>query len=164
MTDDLSARTFNLTVVVAGVLVTTLARAATSGVHTSHPSGVARVRLCLVLIGVFLALIGIFHVDDFFAIHTGFASGMVVVYGVLVLALRRWMPGMPRAFYALGLVFIAVVLVVAVMFMLGTYTLTAVELIGGVLIFAWLILFIRNAAALDADARRESPAVSAPAT
>ena len=34
----------------------------------------------------------------------------------------------------------------------GYYTLTAVELVAGVLVFAWIILFIRNAAALQQDA------------
>lgn len=155
MNDDLSSLTFNLTLIVAGFLVTTLARATTNGIPTDNPKGVGRVRVSLIVVGVFLALVGVFPVDDFFALHTGVASGMVVAYGVLVIGLPRWITGIPRAFVLLGWLFLAVTLVLAVLFAVGYYTLTAVELVAGILVFAWIILFIRNAAALklDADAR-----------
>ena len=95
-----------------------------------------------------------FPVDQFFALHTGVASGMVVAYGVLVIRLPHWIPGMPRAFVLLGWLFLAVTLVLAVLFFVGYYTLTAVELVAGILVFAWIILFIRNADALQRDSGR----------
>lgn len=153
MTTNVSALAFNLTLIVAGFLVTTLARYATRGIPTSNPSGVGRVRTCLVVVGVFLALVGVFPVNLFFALHTGVASGMVVAYGVLVIGLPRWIPGMPRPFVLLGWLFLGVTLVLAVFFLVGYYTLTAVELVAGILVFTWIILFIRNAAALEQDAR-----------
>lgn len=55
-------------------------------------------------------------------------------------------------FIALGWLFLAIILVLAVFFAVGFYTLTAVELVAGILVFAWIILFIRNAAALQDDA------------
>lgn len=58
---------------------------------------------------------------------------------------------MSRAFLALGFVFIGVILVLAVFFAVGYYTLTAVELVAGILVFSWIILFIRNASALQID-------------
>lgn len=153
MTTNVSALAFNLTLIVAGFLVTTLARYATRGIPTTNPSGVARVRTCLIVVGVFLALVGVFPVNLFFAVHTGVASGMVVAYGVLVIGLPRWIPGMPRPFVLLGWLFLGVTLVLAVFFFIGYYTLTAVELVAGILVFTWIILFIRNAAALEQDAR-----------
>ena len=60
---------------------------------------------------------------------------------------------MPRTFVLVGWLFLLITLTLSIMFMVGYYTLTAVELVGGVLIFAWIILFIRNAAALQQDAR-----------
>ena len=105
---------------------------------------------------VFLGLVGVFPVDDFFALHTGVASGMVAAYGVLVIGLPRWITGMPRAFVVLGWLFLAVTLVLAVFFFTGYYTLTAVELVAGILVFTWIVLFIRNAAALEQDARPAS--------
>lgn len=154
MTDDLSALAFNLTLIVAGFIVTTLARYATRGIPTPNPHGISRTRICLIVVGVFLACVGIFHVDDFFALHTGVASGMAVAFGVLVLRLRAWIPGMPRAFFWLGILFVAVIVLLAVLFALGYYTLTAVELVAGILVFSWIILFIRNAAALQEDVTR----------
>lgn len=151
MNDDISSLTFNLTLIVAGVIVTTLARYATGGVPTTHANGIRNVRLSLILVGVFLGCVGVFPVDRFFALHTGFASGMVVVYGVLVIMLPRWIPGTSRAFVLVGWLFLAVTLVLAVLFAVGYYTLTAVELVAGILVFTWIILFIRNAAALQSD-------------
>ncbi len=153
MTTNVSALRFNLTLIVAGFLVTTLARYATRGIPTTNPVGIGRVRVCLIVVGVFLALVGVFPVNLFFAVHTGVASGMVVAYGVLVIGLPRWIPGMPRPFVLLGWLFLGVTLVLAVLFAIGYYTLTAVELVAGILVFTWIILFIRNAAALEQDAR-----------
>ena len=156
MSSNVSALAFNLTIIVAGVLVTTLARYSTRGIPTANPKGVGRVRVSLIAVGVLLVMVGLFPVDDFFALHTGAASGMVVAYGVLVIGLPRWITGMPRAFVALGWLFLGVTLLLAVLFIVGDYTLTAVELVAGILIFAWIVLFIRNAAALAADARRSA--------
>jgi hypothetical membrane protein len=153
MTNDLSSRTFNLTLIVAGFIVTTLARYATRDIPSPREHGTRNVRRCLIIVGIFLGLVGVFPVDDFFAIHTGVASGMVVAYGVLVFRIHHWIPGIPRAFVALGYGFIAVILALAALFIAGVYTLTAVELVAGILVFAWIILFIRNAAALEQDAR-----------
>ncbi|HET8928273.1 MAG TPA: DUF998 domain-containing protein [Microbacterium sp.] len=154
MTDDLSARAFNLTLVVAGLIVVTLARYATRGIPSPVAHGAVRVRTCLIVVGVFLACVGIFHVDDFFWIHTGVASGMAVAFGILVIMLPRWIPGLSRGFLLLGWLFIAVILVLGVFFAVGYYTLTAVELVAGILVFAWIILFLRNAAALIEDSRQ----------
>jgi hypothetical membrane protein len=111
------------------------------------------VRVCLIIVGVFLGLVGVFPVDQFFALHTGVASGMVVAFGVLVIGLPRWITGMSRPFVVLGWLFLLVTLVLAVLFAVGYYTLTAVELVAGILVFTWIVLFIRNGAALEQDAR-----------
>lgn len=153
-TDDLSALAFNLTLIVAGVIVTTLARYATHALPTPHPHGGRNVRICLIVVGVFLACVGIFHVDEHFWIHNSVATGMAVAFAVAAVRLPVWVPGMPRAFVALGWLFIAIIAVLGVMFGVGYYTLTAVELVAGVLVFSWIILFIRNAAALREDTDR----------
>jgi hypothetical membrane protein len=80
MTDDLSAFAFNLTLIVAGVIVTTLARYATKDLPTTHSRGARNVRACLIVVGVFLACVGIFHVDDFFWVHNSVATGMAVAF------------------------------------------------------------------------------------
>ncbi|GAA5085714.1 hypothetical protein GCM10025760_04910 [Microbacterium yannicii] len=161
MSSNVSAFAFNITIIVAGFLVTTLARYSTRGIPTDNPKGVGRVRVALIVVGVFLGMVGLFPVDRFFALHTSVASGMVVAFGVLVIGLRHWITGMPRPFVVLGWLFLAITLVLAVFFGVGYYTLTAVELVAGILVFTWIVLFIRNAAALEQDSRRETSARSA---
>ena len=149
--EGFSALAFNLTLIVAGFIVTTLARYVTLDLPTPVANGPRNLRISLALVGVLLGCVGIFHVDAFFWIHTFSASGMAIVFGVAALRIRRWVPGMPRTFWILGAVFFGVVLLLAVFYAVGFYTLTAVELVAGVLVFTWIILLIRNAAALKAD-------------
>ena len=47
-------------------------------------------------------------------------------------------------FIWLGYVFVAVIGILVVFFVTGYYNLTAVELILAVLVFSWLIVFMRN--------------------
>lgn len=153
MTDDVSALAFNSTLIIAGVIVTTLSRHATHDIETSSRAAARWVRGLLITVGVFLACVGIFPVDRFFAVHNTVATGMAVAYCVLVLGLRFWIPGLQRAFIYLGWVFLAVVVVLGVFFAIGYYTLTAVELVAAMLIFSWIILFLRNISALQKDTR-----------
>lgn len=151
MTDEVSAMTFNLTLIVAGALVTIIARYATAGLPTRTPQevrGRTLLRLGLVLIGVFLACVGIFPVDEFLAIHNTVATGMGLVFAAMVIGLRRLVPSMPHVFVVLGYVLVAVVAVAAVLFAVGYYNLTATELVAAVVIFSWIILFLRNAGAM----------------
>ncbi|QAY72734.1 hypothetical protein ET445_04640 [Agromyces protaetiae] len=152
MTDDLSALAFNLTLVIAGVIVTTIARYGTASLPVSSAEDVKRrnaVRTLLVVVGVFLACVGIFHVDDFFWVHNTVATGMAVAYAILVIRLPRLVPAMPKAFVILGFVYLAVIVVLAVFFAVGYYNLTAVELVAAILIFSWIIVFLRNVGALQ---------------
>ncbi len=151
ITSDISALAFNLTVIVAGFLLTVLARYATRAIPTAEDTSIGRVRLMLILIGVFLGCVGIFHVDTQFWIHTAVASGMAIAFAVLTIRLKAWIPGISRAFLPVGWLFFAVIFVLAILFATGYYTLTAVELVAGVLIFAWIILFLRTVGALEAD-------------
>ena len=75
-----------------------------------------------------------------------------MVYASLIVRLRTLVPSVSATFAALGWLFLAVIVVAAVLwFPVGYYNLTAVELIAASLIFAWLIILIRNLAAVDAD-------------
>ena len=95
---------------------------------------------------------GLFPVDERFGLHTLVASGMVVVFASLIVRIRTLVPSVSATFAALGWLFLAVIVAAAVLwFPVGYYNLTAVELIAASLIFAWLIILIRNLAAVDAD-------------
>lgn len=154
ITGDVSSLAFNLTLIIAGAMVTIIARYGTASLPTSTPIEVRRrnvVRFGLALIGVLLACVGIFPVSEFFVLHNTVATGMAVAYTVIVFALPRLVPSMPKVFVILGYVFVAVIVVLGVFFAIGYYNLTAVELVAGVLIFSWIILFLRNAGAIRPD-------------
>lgn len=156
MTNDVSSLAFNLTLIIAGAIVTTIARYATAGVPASTGAqrrGRAIVRAGLILIGAFLACVGIFPVDQFFAIHNTVATGMAIAFAVVVIGLRWFIPSMPRVFILLGYVYVGVIVVLAVFFATGYYNLTAVELVAAVLIFSWIILFLRNSGAMHSRAQ-----------
>ena len=157
ITDDWSAASFTITVVVGGVLVTAIARYATdSGSSERRPTrGELQVRTALVIVGAMLACVGLFPVDRFFLLHNTAATGMAVVFCVLAVGIRWMMPHLPRAFYVLGWVFIGVIVLVTLFFAVGYYNLTAVELVAAVLIFSWIIVFLRiTEAAGHDDGRR----------
>jgi hypothetical membrane protein len=159
MTDDVSALAFNLTLIIAGVMVTTIAHYATAFLPHSTPAekrGRSLVRFGLVLLGILLACVGIFPVDEFLEAHNTAATGMAIVYVALVLSLRWLLPSMPRVFILLGYVYVGVIVVLAVFFITGYYNLTAVELVAAVLIFSWVIVFLRNTGAVEKPVDRSA--------
>ncbi|MFJ3957040.1 hypothetical protein [Arthrobacter sp. NPDC090010] len=186
-----TASTFNITLLVAGVLIVTLAHFVLADMRVFSESdagaiaftqiqalrqqagqrwlrlfgargwakGVGQDRYlhpklrpvygCLVLMGVGLALAGLVPVDESEFLHNTGATGMVVAYGVLVIALPWWIPGLGFTFHVASGVFVTGVIVSALLYLpLGYYNLTAMELIAFALIFTWLILFIRQVASV----------------
>jgi len=147
ISDDISALAFNLTVLIAGVIVTTLAHYATAALPAdtrAEVRGRALVRGALVLLGVLLACVGLFPLDQNRVAHNVSATGMLVVFITVVLCLRSWIPAIPRVFLYLGYVYVGIIVVLALWFVTGYYTLTAVELVAFLLIFSWLIVFLRH--------------------
>ncbi len=152
ITNDLSSFAFNLTLIIAGAIVTIIARYATASLPAGTPVEARHrnlVRLGLILIGVFLACVGIFPVSEFFLLHNTVATGMAVAFAAIVIGLPRLLPSMPRVFVMLGYVYVGVIVVLGIFFATGYYNLTAVELVAGVLIFSWIIVFLRNAGAVE---------------
>ncbi|MEF3402138.1 DUF998 domain-containing protein [Agromyces sp. CCNWLW203] len=161
ISDDISALAFNLTLIIAGVMVTTIAHYATAFLPADSAAerrGRNLVRLGLVVIGILLACVGIFPVDEYLGVHNLSATGMAIVYVAMVLSLPALLPTMPKVFVVLGFVYVGVIVVLAAFFVSGYYNLTAVELIVAVLVFSWVILFLRNTGAVEqsADDRRPS--------
>jgi hypothetical membrane protein len=160
--DDFSGAAFNLTLIIGGVLVTTLADFVTANLRHSPVVGTtdpeiarARIRevtLSLVLLGIFLAGVGLFPVDDRQLLHILVSLGMVFVYGYLVIRLRWLLPNLTQAFYVVGYVFLAISVVALVLYVVGYWALTAMELIAFVLVFTWLIVFTRTVQAVENDA------------
>lgn len=147
MSTSISSLAFNVTLIIAGVMVTTLAHYATAPLPSStraEARGRSLTRAGLTVLGILLACVGIFPLSRNETLHNVSASGMSLVYVALVIALPRLVPSLPRVFAILGYVYVGVIVVLAVFFITGYYNLTAVELVAFLLIFSWLIVLLRT--------------------
>ncbi len=155
MSSNSASVAFNVTLIIAGVMVTTISRYATAGLPVDDPvdrRGRTIVRGGLILMGIFLACVGIFPVDEFFGLHNTVATGMAVVFAVIVVGLPWFVRSIPRVFVGLGWAYVLVIVLLGAFFAVGYYNLTAVELIAAVLIFSWIIVFLRTAGAMGTPA------------
>jgi hypothetical protein len=82
---------------------------------------------------------------------------MAVLFIVMLIGLRHNVPTTPHVFLTLGYVFIACILVLAILFAVGYYNLTAVELVAFLVIFSWLLLFLRNVGGTAATPGEPTP-------
>lgn len=165
MTESISSLSFNLTLIVTGIIMTAIGRYATDvrGIHDpKRKAATVRIRVCLILIGVLLAGVGLFPLNDSRVLHNVSAVGMILVFALAVFWVRSAMPGAPAAFFVLGYVFFATIVLMLVFFLVGYYVLTATELVAGVLVFSWLIVYLRvSGAGRGAEPVSSEPASSA---
>lgn len=146
MSSNASSWIFNGTLIIAGVIVTIIARYATAGLPATDPKDARKrhlIRIGLILMGIFLTCVGLFPVDAFFLVHNTVATGMAVAFAAVVIALPWLVPTISKVFVALGYIYVAVIALLAIFFATGYYNLTAVELIAAILIFSWIIVFLR---------------------
>ncbi|WP_345435615.1 DUF998 domain-containing protein [Microbacterium gilvum] len=159
-----SSAVFNVTIIVAGVMLLTLADYLTIELRAKRTAaridGVVVVRTILVIVGVALSGVGLVPVDVNVAVHNTFAITALVGFATLMGATPALVDGLPRTFLALTTVFAIAIGVIVLLFWPVRYlNLTAVELLAVLLIFVWLIMFTRNT---PARARTVAP-VTAPA-
>jgi hypothetical membrane protein len=159
MSSNSGSIAFNATLIIAGIMITTISRYATAGLPVGDDQsrrGRFIVRGGLILMGIFLACVGVFPVDEFFLVHNTVATGMAVVFAVVVIGLPWFLPGMPKVFVLFGWAYVLVILFLAVLFVVGYYNLTAVELIAAILIFSWIIVFLRTAGSTHDETAQRS--------
>ena len=148
--DDWSSWVFNGTLIAGGLLVTTFAVyiandmvALTDSGVLGNPRGSRIVSTLFVVMGVMLACVGIFPVDVNLWLHNLSASGMALMYLVLLTGGPRFLRGMPRTYFVAAWTFLAAMVVSVVLFAVGYFSLTAFEIIVFALIFGWIAVFIR---------------------
>ena len=93
--------------------------------------------------GVMLACVGVFPVDEHLVLHNLSAMGMAVMFLVLLIAGPRWLNGMPRTYFVSAWGFLGAVVASILLFVVGYFGLTAFEIIVFALIFGWIAVFIR---------------------
>lgn len=148
--DDLSSFVFNGTLIAGGLLVTTFAVYIANDMESLLRAGILQnprsprtVSILFVIMGIMLACVGIFPVDFSLLLHNLSATGMAVMFLVLLIAGPKLLRGMPRTYFLSSWAFLAATVATVVLFVVGYFSLTAFEIIVFALIFGWIAVFIR---------------------
>lgn len=151
-----SAYAFNLTILLAGLVMTTLADYLTLDLRSRRSAagsdlrGVPLVRIIIIIVGVALIGVGLVPVDVSFIVHNTFATSAVVGFVALVVLVPLVLKDLPRSFVVTTTVFVlAIGGAVLLWYPIGYYNLTALELVAVLIVFAWFVLFVRNASVVD---------------
>ncbi|GAA1140223.1 hypothetical protein [Nesterenkonia lutea] len=119
--------------------------------HVSRPR-IGMVRAVMISMGVSLAGVGLVPISLHHDIHVLFSAFFVLSFLVLLVGMPYVLPGFPRTFYLISYLSAAGVILAAALWQpIGYYNLTSLELIGAAVLFSWMVVFIRNIAALVAQ-------------
>ncbi|MGB3414930.1 MAG: hypothetical protein WBA28_09470 [Microbacteriaceae bacterium] len=154
-----SASTFNITMIIAGIILTTMSNyladelIALAPIHRLGKRWKIKIiRSILAMMGLSLVLLGLVDVAMSVFVHNIGAYGLGILFIVLIAALPYLLPGLPWVFYAvsfamLGGLVAALVLVAPV----GYLNITAFELIAAGIVFVWFTLFVRQLSSFETD-------------
>ena len=153
---DRSSSLFNLTLIIAGVLVTTFALYLQRDLQVLVDRGVLvkksaprTVSIVFAVMGVMLACVGVFPLTVSVLLHNLSAMGMAVAFLALLFASPWILTGLPRRFFVVCAGFAVALIGGALLFEpVQYYNLTAFELVAFAIIFAWIAIFIRFISAL----------------
>lgn len=171
MSRDISGSIFNLTLIVGGIIVFSLATYVGRDVTMLVDAGRLRFRYArrsvggmFAVMGIMLTGVGLAPVNVAPHVHNFCAAGMALAFGILLLSSPLQLRGMPWAFFGVcGLTLILLASATYLYAGTGYYNLTAFELIAFALIFGWLSLFIRFIAAMQVGLNSSSASSRAPA-
>lgn len=161
--DGFSSYAFNLTLIIGGAVIVSIANLIANDFSRLKTldskfkqANIGRVRVLLMLMGLGLAGVGLFPFDTYPMLHNVSASGMFFLFIGLVIGLRSLVPTFSRAFFIFSYAMIGVLLASLVLLTrVGYFDLTAFEIICFLVLFGWLVVFIRQiAAALHDEERR----------
>jgi len=163
---DKSASLFNISLIIAGLLVTTFSLYLQRDIRALFDAGVLRYRwsartisTLFIVMGLMLAGVGAFPLNVNATMHNICAAGMSVAFGLLLLASPLVLRGMPWTFFAVtGGFFAAMVGSVILFAVTGYFNLTFFELVVFIIIFGWIATFIRFLSATVAQAQSETAA------
>ncbi|WP_411731200.1 hypothetical protein [Paeniglutamicibacter sp.] len=158
--------TFNVTLVVSGLVLSTLTAfivrdvALLAGIIDDYAAAVGKprprfirprpavVRTCLLGLGACVIGIGLIPFNVSAPVHSAMVRIAAVFIVVLLLGAALWLPGFPWIFHLLSFAcFVGLVGAALLWQPLAYYNLTAFELAVVGIVFGWLVVFIRTTAA-----------------
>ena len=150
----LSFWTFNTTLTVSGLVLTTLSSFITQDLFTwaraRESAGRRRARIAvlrwgLVAIGLCMMGAGIVPINFSDPVHSTFIRILGVVFVIMLATIQLWLPGFPPAVYVASYLMVALgVAATLLWYPLRYYNLTGFELAMAGIVYAWLVVFIRN--------------------
>ncbi len=155
-----SGYAFNATLIIAGVVIMALAKYVTRDLYalqSPHPSASddKKIRVfqsLLATIGLALAGVGLFVYDVFPLTHKVAASGLAVLFLLIIMLLPWLVPHFPKAYFIASYLLLAGLMVSVWLFAgVGYFNLTAFEMVAAGIIFTWIIIFVRHLAAMVQD-------------
>lgn len=161
---DGSAGLFNVSLIIAGLLVTTFSLYLARDMRSLVALGVLRnawsprtISTAFVVMGLMLAGVGLFPLQVSEVLHNICAAGMAVAFFFLLLSSPFVLRGMPWTFFAAtGAFFLAMVGSVILFAVTGYFNLTFFELVVFIIIFGWIATFIRFLGATVETAEAET--------
>ncbi len=166
ITDGLAGVTFNLTVVLSGVIMIVLSDYLVNDVDTVFRRSVAYrpwrtrvIRWSFLAIGLCLVVVGTVTVNESLIVHNIASNALTVIFAVLLMLNRLLVPGFPAMFYGVGWLLVASMVFAGFLFYpVQYYNLTSYEMLTGALVFCWIVVFVRNSSAALADGDLMTPA------
>ncbi len=150
----LSFWTFNTTLTVSGLVLTTLASFITQDLYAwaraRESAGGRRARITvlrggLVVIGLCMVGAGIVPINLSDPVHSTFIRVLGAAFLLMLASIQWWLPGFPAAVYVASYLMVALGVVATLLwFPLRYYNLTGFELAMAGIVYAWLVVFIRN--------------------
>lgn len=157
----LSFWTFNTTITVSGLVLTTLANFISQDLTTwarhrrlqgKRRAIVPVLRIGMIIMGVCLVGLSWVPINISDPIHTGFVQILAATFGLMLLTVPLWLPGAPAAMYVSSYLILGLaVFALSLWYPVGYYNLTALELAFAGIIFAWLVVLIRTLEAMISD-------------
>lgn len=146
---------FNGTLIIGGIVIAGIAdQIAKDFVALQNASSKYKavkteiIRWTLILVGLFLAGVGLFPYDTMSTLHVLSAGGMVVLFVFLIGGLWKLVPVFSRAFLGLSYGLLVAVLFSTYLYeVIGYFNLTGYEIICFIILFLWLVIFVRQIAA-----------------
>ncbi|HEX7352759.1 hypothetical protein [Brachybacterium sp.] len=161
---DLSSLTFNLTLLLTGIALVTVAEFLAHDLDrwarsVGEPAWLMTVvRSLLTTVGVLVALVAVISRPVSVFWHDIVAQSLVVVFGLTLLIIPVLLRRLPGALLAVTAVAFSLLLTVTVLYLVvGYLNMTAFEMGAAAIVYGWLLLFIRTVSAA-AEGTEEEPA------
>ncbi|MDN5820649.1 MAG: hypothetical protein L0H39_04085 [Brachybacterium sp.] len=169
--ENLASVTFNLTLLLTGVALVTVAE------FLAHDLGrwarsagepawrITAVRSLLTTVGVLVALVAVISRSVSIVWHDVVAQSLVVVFGLTLLAVPVLLRRLPGALIAVTAAALALLVAAVVLYAgVGYLNMTAFEMAAAGIVYGWLLLFIRTvSAAAEGTQERSGGAAEVPA-